>query len=144
MSYVGKSLNRVDARDKVMGAALYPGDINRPNQAYMKILFAQRPHAIVRSIDTTKAEALPGVIAVFTSKDVPVNEYGLINNDQPVLCGPGSSKLYADRVRFVGDQVAAVIAETEDIAAAACNLIEVVYEDLPYLRPRRGLLQYSS
>ena len=75
----------------------------------MKILFAGRPHAIVESIDTRAAEALEGVIAVFTAKDVPNNEYGLIMPDQPVLCGPGSNKAFADRVRFVGDQVALVL-----------------------------------
>jgi CO/xanthine dehydrogenase Mo-binding subunit len=68
---------------------------------------------------------------VFTAKDVPVNEYGLIMPDQPVLCGPGSSKPFAERVRFIGDQVAVVIAETEEIAAQARELIEVEYEDLP-------------
>ena len=131
MQTVGKSVTRVDAVAKVTGEALYPGDINRPDQAYMKILFANRPHAIIKSIDTTQAEALPGVIAVFTAKDVPVNEYGLIMPDQPVLCGPGSSKPFADRVRFVGDQVALVVAETEKIAAQARDLIAVEYQDLP-------------
>ncbi|HNT25707.1 MAG TPA: xanthine dehydrogenase family protein molybdopterin-binding subunit [Anaerolineales bacterium] len=131
MSIVGQSVTRVDARSKVLGQALYPGDINLPNQAYMKILFANRPHAIVRAIDTTQAEALPGVLAVFTAKDVPVNEYGLGVADQPVLCGPGSSIPYADRVRFVGDQVALVVAESEEIAAQARDLILVDYEDLP-------------
>ena len=72
-------------------------------------------------IDTAQAEALPGVLAVFTAKDVPVNEYGLDHADQPVLCGPGSSKPYADRVRFVGDQVALVVAESEQIAAAGAR-----------------------
>ena len=128
---IGKSVARVDARAKVTGEALYPGDINLPNQAYMKILFADRPHAIIRSIDTAAAEMLPGVLAVFTARDVPVNEYGLIMSDQPVLCGPGSSKPFADRVRFVGDQVALVVADSEEIAAQARDLIQVEYEDLP-------------
>ena len=128
---IGKSVERVDARAKVTGEALFPGDINLPGQAYMKVLFAGRPHAIVRAIDTSAAEALPGVLAVFTAKDVPVNEYGLIMNDQPVLCGPGSSKPYTDRVRFVGDQVALVVAESEEIAARGRDLICVDYEDLP-------------
>jgi CO/xanthine dehydrogenase Mo-binding subunit len=130
MTYIGKPTQRVDAFDKVTGKAQYPGDINKPNQAYMKILFARRPHAIIRSIATSKAEALAGVIAVFTAKDVPNNEYGLIMPDQPVLCGPGSNKPFADRVRFVGDQVALVVAETEKIAARALELIEVQYQDL--------------
>ena len=131
MSIIGQSVTRVDAVGKVTGQAQYPGDINLPEQAHMKILFAHRPHAIIRSIDTRAAEALPGVIAVFTAKDVPVNEYGLIVNDQPVLCGPGSSKPFADRVRFVGDQVALVVAESEAIAAQGRDLIRVDYEDLP-------------
>ena len=131
MPQLGKSVQRIDAVGKVTGQTLYPGDINLPNQAMMKILFANRPHAIVNRIETSKAEALDGVIAVFTAKDVPVNEYGLIMPDQPVLCGPGSSKPFAERVRFVGDQVAVVVAESEEIAARARSLIEVDYEDLP-------------
>lgn len=131
MSLIGQSVKRIDAVGKVTGKTLYPGDINMPNQAYMKILFANRPHAIIRRIDTSKAEALEGVIAVFTAKDVPVNEYGLGTPDQPVLCGPGSSKPFADHVRFVGDQVALVVAESEEIAARGRDLIEVEYEDLP-------------
>ena len=131
MSQVGKSINRIDALGKVTGETLYPGDINKPNQAYMKILFAGRPHAIIESIDTQAAEALEGIIAVFTAKDVPNNEYGLIIPDQPVLCGPGSNKPFADRVRFVGDQIALVIAETPEIASYARNLIKVQYRDLP-------------
>ncbi len=133
MTYVGEKVQRIDAAAKVKGQALYPGDYNLPNQAYMKILFANRPHAIIRSLDTSKAEAMEGVIAVFTAKDVPLNEYGLIQPDQPVLCGPGSAKPYADRVRFIGDQVALVVAESEAIAAKARDAIEVVYEDLPVI-----------
>ena len=131
MPSIGQSVQRRDALGKVTGETLYPGDINRPNQAYLKILFANWPHAAIRRIDTSQAEALEGVIAVFTAKDVPVNEYGLIMNDQPVLCGPGSSKPFAERVRFVGDQVALVVAESEEIAARGRDLIAVEYEDLP-------------
>ena len=130
MPFVGESITRIDAYGKVKGETLYPGDFNMPGQVYMKILFANRPHAIIRSIDTSQAEATPGVVLVLTSKDVPVNEYGLIMPDQPVLCGP-SSKLYTDRVRFIGDQVALVIAESEEIAAEACKKINVFYENLP-------------
>ena len=133
MSYLSQSAQRIDALGKVTGKTLYPGDINRPNQAYMKILFAQRPHAIVKNVHTQAAESMNGVIAVFTAKDVPVNEYGLGIHDQPVLCGPGSSKPFTDRVRFIGDQVALVVAETEDIAARARDLIIVEYEDLPVI-----------
>ncbi len=133
MRSVGQSAQRFDARGKVTGETLYPGDIDKPNQAYMKILFADRPHAIIKKIDTSKAEGLTGVIGVFTAKDVPVNEYGLIMPDQPVLCGPGSEKPFADRVRFIGDQIAIVVAETEVIASDACQLIEVEYENLPII-----------
>ena len=131
MAYIGQSIARMDVEDKATGKALYPGDFNLPNQVCMKILFAGRPHAIIRSIDISAAQALDGVLAVITARDVPVNEYGLIMPDQPVLCGPGSNKPFADRVRFVGDQVALVIAETEKIAEQAVSLIDVSFEDLP-------------
>ncbi|GAB4528005.1 MAG: selenium-dependent xanthine dehydrogenase [Anaerolineales bacterium] len=141
---IGQSVRRVDAVAKVTGKALYPGDINMPNQAYMKILFARRPHARIVRLDTSAAEALPGVLAVFTAKDVPVNEYGLIMPDQPVLCGPGSAKPHADRVRFVGDQVALVVAETEAIAAQARDLITVEYEDLPVVEDVLAAMQEDA
>jgi CO/xanthine dehydrogenase Mo-binding subunit len=144
MQAIGKSEKRIDAIGKVTGQTLYPGDINLPGQAYMKILFAHRPHAIVRSIDTSRAEAMEGVVAVFTAKDVPVNEYGLGVPDQPVLCGPGSGKEYADRVRFVGDQVALVIAESEAIASKARDLIVVDYEDLPVVTDPRLAMQEGT
>jgi CO/xanthine dehydrogenase Mo-binding subunit len=124
-------LRRIDALGKVTGETLYPGDIYLPGTLAMKILFAGRPHAIVRRLDTSSAERLPGVVAIFTARDVPVNEYGLILPDQPVLCGPGSAKPHADRVRFVGDQLAAVVAEDEATAARALREIEVEFEDLP-------------
>jgi CO/xanthine dehydrogenase Mo-binding subunit len=144
MSVVGQSVQRIDAYSKVTGEAQYPGDIDLPGQAMMKILFASRPHALIRSIDTSAAEALPGVIAVFTARDVPVNEYGLIMPDQPVLCGPGSNKPFADRVRFIGDQVALVVAETEEIAAHARDLIQVEYEDLPVLTDVEKAIQRGA
>jgi len=131
MTTVGRSLQRIDALGKVTGETLYPGDIYLPGMLSMKILFAGRPHAIVRRLDTERAKRMPGVVAVFTASDVPVNEYGLILPDQPVLCGPGSAKPYADRVRFVGDQLAVVVAEDEAAAARALREIVVEFEDLP-------------
>ena len=77
-------------------------------------------------------------MAVFTAKDVPVNEYGLQIKDQPVLCGPGSDKPGADVVRFVGDQMALVVAETEAQARAACKLIRIEWEDLPLVLDPEG------
>ena len=123
--------SRIDAPGKVTGQTLYPGDIAYPDMLHMATLFADRPHARILSIDTTAAEAAPGVVAVFTAKDVPVNLYGLQIKDQPVLCGPGSDKPGADVVRCVGDQMALVVAETEAQARAACKLIRVEWEDLP-------------
>ncbi len=128
---VGQSVVRTDALGKVTGEALYPGDIDMPGQLWMKILFSERAHARITAIDTRAAEQQPGVVAVFTAKDVPVNEYGLGIPDQPVLVGPGSSKEAADVVRCFADQVALVVAETEHAAALARALIQVSYEDLP-------------
>lgn len=145
MAYIGNSSKRIDAAGKVSGTAYYPGDFDFPDQLYMKILFAGRPHAIIKKIDTSAAEATSGVVAVYTAKDVPVNEYGQIRMDQPVLCGPGSDKPYADRVRFVGDQVALVVAESEKIAAAARDKIVVEYEDLPLVTDvQKALLPESE
>ena len=95
-SKIGVDIARIDALDKVTVKALFPADLMSSDMLHMKILFAGRPHARVRSIDVTKAESCPGVVAVFTASDVPVNEYGLINADQPVLVGPGSNKKGAD------------------------------------------------
>ncbi len=128
--YIGQSVVRVDALSKVRGEAVYATDLSRPNQAYLKVLLARRPHAVVKRVDTTRAEALPGVIAALTSKDVPANEFGYYTYDQPVLAGP-CAKPFADRVRYVGDRVAGIVAESEEIAARALALIDVEYEDLP-------------
>jgi len=140
---IGKSLPRVDALGKVTGKTPYSGDLSMQGMLHMKILFAGRPHARVKWIKTGKAEAASGVMAVYTAKDVPINEHGLQWQDQPVLCGASSSTTSPlplghdvsakgkDVVRFIGDQVAAVVARTEAEAAAAVKLIEVEYEDLP-------------
>ncbi len=133
MPAIGKSIPRIDARGKVTGETPYSGDLSMKGMLFMKILFAERPHARVKSIKTGKAEAAPEVVAVFTAKDVPINEYGLQIPDQPVLCGPGSSKAGTDIVRFVGDQVAVVVARNEAAAQAALGLIQVEYDDLPVL-----------
>ncbi|MDO9546708.1 MAG: xanthine dehydrogenase family protein molybdopterin-binding subunit [Pelolinea sp.] len=128
---IGQSIPRRDNYDKVTGAAKYPGDFYSEDQLCMKILFSEKPHAIVKKVDTQKAEDLDGVITILTSRDVPCNEYGLMKSDQPVLCGPGSGKDFGDHVRCVGDQIAVVIAENELIAEKALSLIEVEFEELP-------------
>jgi len=132
-SAIGKSHPRVDARGKVTGETLYSGDLTRQRMLHMKILMAERPHARVKKINLSKALASEGVVAIFTAKDVPNNEYGLQIPDQPVFCGPDANKPYTDIVRFVGDQIAAVVANTEHQAHEAMKLIEVDYEDLPPL-----------
>ncbi len=128
---LGKSVLRLDAKDKVLGTAIYPGDRTFGNELWMKVLFARRPHARIRSIDTSAAEPLPGVFAVLTARDVPHNAFGLQIADQPVLCGLGSDVPGADVVRFIGDKVAVIVAETEAIAARARDLIHIDYDDLP-------------
>jgi CO/xanthine dehydrogenase Mo-binding subunit len=144
MSTIGKSIPRIDAIAKVTGKAKYPGDFQFSDQLVMKVLFAHRAHARILGIDTTQAEALEGVVMVLTAKDVPVNEYGLIIKDQPVLCGPGSGIIGADIVRFEGDQVAVVIAETEAIAVEAMKRIIVTYEDLPVVKTLGEALQEGA
>jgi CO/xanthine dehydrogenase Mo-binding subunit len=128
---IGQSIRRVDAIGKVTGETPYPGDIDMDGQLWMKLRFSDRAHARITAMDTSAAEALPGVVAVFTAKDVPHNEYGLVIKDQPVLCGLGSANPDAEIVRCYADCVAIVVAETEAIAARAAKLIQVTYEDLP-------------
>jgi CO/xanthine dehydrogenase Mo-binding subunit len=133
MSSIGVSAPRNDAEGKVTGATAYSGDLSMPGMLFLKTMFAERPHARVRKIDTSAARSADGVVAVYTAADVPVNEYGLQIPDQPVLCGPGSTKSGTDIVRFIGDQVAAVVATSEDAAEAALRLIQIDFEDLPVL-----------
>ena len=121
---VGESVQRLDIRQKVQGIRKYPQDFNMQGQLYAKVLWSEHPHAVVKRIDTSAAEAVPGVMRVLTYKDVPVNEYGINIPDQPVLVAEG------DKVRWVGDRIAIVVAESERIAALARDLIRVDYEVL--------------
>jgi CO/xanthine dehydrogenase Mo-binding subunit len=132
MSVLGAGLPRPDAAGKVTGATRYPGDLIRADMLQLKVVFAGRPHARILAIDTSAALAHPGVMAVFIASDVPHNAFGLIDADQPVLC--------SDVVRFVGDKVALVVADTVEAAAEGAALIQVTYEDLPVVSdPRRAL-----
>ncbi|MCY4089723.1 MAG: xanthine dehydrogenase family protein molybdopterin-binding subunit [Caldilineaceae bacterium] len=132
MRAVGSSLPRFDAAEKVTGQAAYPGDIDLPNQAWLKIVFARVPHARILRLDTTRAAAADGVVAVLTAADVPVNEYGLVMPDQPVLCGLGSTP-QAEFVRWEGDKIALIVAETPEQAEAAAGLLDIEYEPLPVI-----------
>jgi CO/xanthine dehydrogenase Mo-binding subunit len=129
--FIGQSVKRIDSVGKVTGETPYPGDIDMDGQLWMKLRFSDRAHARILALDTTRAEALPGVVRIFTAKDVPHNEYGLVTKDQPVICGPDGSNPDAETVRCYADCIAVVVAETEAIAAQAAKLIDVTYEDLP-------------
>ncbi|MFO7663803.1 MAG: xanthine dehydrogenase family protein molybdopterin-binding subunit [Chloroflexota bacterium] len=119
---------RVDARAKVAGTAIFPGDVTPDNLLHARVLFSGQPHARMISMDLSEAEAVSGVVAILTAKDVPNNEYGLILTDQPVLVGLGSAKAHSDISLWEGDQVAVIIAETEAIAARAAGLIRIEWE----------------
>ena len=131
-SVIGQPLPRHDALAKVTGDAQYPGDLLDAGTLHLKLVYAGRPHARIMRIDSSAALAAPGIVAVLTAGDVPYNAFGLIDNDQPVLC--------ADRVRFAGDKVAVVIAETNDGAEDAARLVVVTYEDLPAVTDPRDAL----
>jgi len=140
-SYHAQSIPRVDAAGKVTGHALYPGDLTPDNLLFGKVLFSGQPHARMVSMDTSAAEAVPGVVAVLTAVDVPVNEYGLIMPDQPVLVGLGSSKPHSDVSLWEGDHVAVIIAETEEAAAQARSLIQIEWEPLPIVTDMFAAMQ---
>jgi CO/xanthine dehydrogenase Mo-binding subunit len=131
-SLIGASLPRPDALGKVTGAARYPADLVRPGMLHLQVVFADRVHARIRSLDSTNALNYPGVVAVLTADDVPYNAYGLIDADQPALC--------RDFVRFEGDKVALVAAETKEAAVAGARLVQVAYEDLPAVTDPRAAL----
>jgi len=131
---VGKGVERLDIRQKVQGTRKYPQDFNMEGQLYARVVWSEHPHAIVKKIDTAAAEALPGVVKVLTHQDVPVNEYGINIPDQPVLVAEG------DKVRWVGDRIAIVVAESERIAAQARQLVQVEYQPLPVVTdPRQAM-----
>lgn len=134
---VGQSVVRTEARDKVMGKLAFGADLPQEGFLHGKMLRSPYPHALIKSINTEKAKSLPGVVAVMTAKDVPGrNGFGAILPDQPVICG--------DKVRFVGDGVALVAAESEKIAQAALELIEVEYEPLPAVYDPRDALKEDA
>jgi CO/xanthine dehydrogenase Mo-binding subunit len=131
-SVIGASLPRPDARGKVTGETAYPADLVRPGMLHLHVVFAHRPHARILAIDRAAALRYPGVVAVLTAADVPYNAFGLIEDDQPVLCG--------EFVRFTGDKVALVAAESKNAAATGAALVGVTYEDLPALTDPRAAL----
>ena len=123
LQIIGCREKRVDALGKVTGAAKYAADYNLPFQLYGAVKYAEFPHAIIKSIDTKKAEVVPGVVAVLTHEDIPgQNQFGLI---------PNIRILADDKTRYLGDVVAIVAAENKVVADEAIEQIKVEYEELP-------------
>ncbi len=132
--WIGQRTIRPDGMDKVTGRAQFAADTNMPGMIWGKVLRSPHPHARIKSINTKKAEALPGVKAVVTSKDVvdfPIEKGAVMLGIQDMrwMC---RNVMARDKVLFPGHPVAAVAATTEAIAAEACKLIEVDYEVLPW------------
>lgn len=127
---VGQRERRVDARPLVTGAPVYASESEQPNMLHARILHSPHAHANIRNIDASKALALPGVYAVLTYKDVPRVAHSTAGQPYPEN-SPYDSYLLDSRVRYVGDWVAFVAAETPQLAEAALALIDVDYEILP-------------
>ena len=123
-SVIGQSLPKIDAWAKVVGETRFADDMMLPRMAYGKLLRSRHAHALIKGIDTARARALPGVYAVITGRDLPPVKFGIlpVSQDEEALC--------VDKVRMVGDAVAAVAAVDEETAERACELIDVTYEPL--------------
>lgn len=132
--WIGKRTVRPDGADKVTGRAAYAADTTMPGMIWAKVLRSPHPHARIKSINTAKAEAHPGVKAVVTAKDVvdfPIAKSVMLGiQDMRWMC---RNVMAREKALFVGHPVAAVAATTEKIAAEACKLIEVEYEVLPFV-----------
>jgi xanthine dehydrogenase molybdenum-binding subunit len=132
-SVIGKSLPRSDALAKVTGKAKYAGDFFAADMLVGRILRSPYAHARVKNIDTVKAEALPGVEAVLTYRNVPQNVYATAGHPyslDPKRSDVADKTILTAKARFVGDEIAAVVAVDEITAARALKLIEVEYEVL--------------
>lgn len=121
---ISRPMPRPDAVDKVTGKGIYADDLYVEGMLHAKALRSQYPHARLLKIDVSKAKVMPGVVTVLTADDIPGRkDCGVHEIDWPVLC--------YDKVRYVGDAIALVVAESEEVAEAALKLIEVEYEPLP-------------
>jgi len=121
--YIGKHGNRADADDLMSGRQQFLDDVFMPGMLIVRVLRSPYANCLIKSINTEKAEKLPGVIAVSTYKDAPDWKCGL----------PNHRRVLDNHMRFVGDSVALVAAESEEIADEALDLIEVEYEELPFV-----------
>lgn len=125
---VGRSHLRPEAVEKVTGAAIYTDDLKFEGMLYAKVKRAMIPHGFLKKLDVSKAKALPGVAAVLTAEDIPSEKtHGLVIYDWPVMVGVG------ERVRYVGDAIALVAAETSEIAEQAAGLIEAQFDLQPVI-----------
>src|SRR6266576_2763156 len=132
---VGRPLSKVDAVTKVTGRAIYADDMLPARTLHCRILRSPHPHARIRSIDTSAARRIPGVVAVITGADLPV-KFGILPVTQD------ERALEHEKVRYVGDPIAAVAATDEEVAAAACDAITVEYEVLePVMSIEEGLAE---
>lgn len=135
-SFVGFPLPRLDGVAKATGEAQFVADIKLPGMLYAKILRSPHPHAYIRSIDTGAAKIVPGVHAVVTGEDIGDKLMGYCIADHPPIA--------RDKVRFVGEPVAAIIAETPDIAAFACEKVRVSYEQIPSIFDAREAMKSNA
>ena len=136
-SIVGTNYPKVDAEDKVTGRAKYAGDMKFTGMLHCKFVRSPHPHAKIVSIDTSEAEKLPGVKAIITGKDMTGGTLGCVEIDKATA---DKTPLAIDKVRYVGDEVAAIAAIDEATAQAAADLVKVEYELLPaYLDPKSAL-----
>ena len=121
---IGKNVMRVESLSHVLGKSKYTADYLFDKMLYIKVVRSKYPHALIKKIDTSKAKSAPGVVAVVTAEDIPgINDWGYTFPDQPLLAH--------DKVRFLGDGVALVAAESMDEAEAAVELVNVDYDPLP-------------
>src|SRR5271166_1418751 len=138
LSVIGKSIAMVDAAGKTTGAGKYTDDLSLPGMLVGKILHSPYPHALIKSIDTSRARSLDRVVAIVTGEDAP-NQYGIL----PV--GHDETALAVGKVRYVGDNVACVAAINEEVAEQALELIAVEYEPLPaYFDPEVSMKAESD
>jgi putative selenate reductase molybdopterin-binding subunit len=142
-SVVGKPEKKVDAQKLVQGKPAFADDIELRGMLYAKVLFSPVAHARIKHIDASKARALPGVAAVLTHQDIPRVVYSTAGQSDPIP-GPLDSFSLDNKVRFVGDRVAFVAAETEEIAQRALELIEVEYEELPAIIDSRDAMNPNA
>lgn len=133
LQYVGQTYPVHDAAQKVTGELVYGSDIQLPGMLYAKLLLSPIPHGMVTNIDSRAAEALPGVVKVFSHLNTPADVYCRARlTPEQELC-PRDETLFSEHVRFVGDRVAAVVATSQAVAEAAVALIDVEYQELPAL-----------